>query len=84
MDGSAENSRAGIITSKSLGNAVQRNRVRRQLRAILSSLLPKMTQKKDILLIARKAILDADFNDIRNVVIQLLVREKCIETNDNA
>ena len=84
MDGSAENSRAGIITSKSLGNAVQRNRARRQLRAILSSLLPAMTKKKDILLIARKTVLPADFNEIRNAVIQLLVREKCIETNDNA
>ena len=83
MDGEAENARAGIITSKSIGGAVQRNRARRQLRAILSTLLPKITKNVDILLIARKPIRDAQFHDIYNAVEQLLVRAKCLENNDN-
>lgn len=81
-DGIAENSRAGIITSKSLGTAVERNRTRRRLRAILSSLLPRTTRKVDVLLIARKPILQANFDDLRKAVIQLFVREKCLEKNE--
>jgi ribonuclease P protein component len=82
-DGTAETSRAGIITSKSIGKAAQRNRVRRQLRAILSSLMPKLKGNVDMIIIARKAILNAEFCDIRKAVVQLLVREKYLEENDH-
>jgi ribonuclease P protein component len=81
-DGIAENSRAGIITSKSLGTAVERNRTRRRLRAILSTLLPRTTRRVDVLLIARKPILKANFYELRKAVIQLFVREKCLEKNE--
>lgn len=83
LEGQAENARAGIITSKSIGNAVERNRVRRRLRAILSSLLPKITKNVDIILIARKPIVDAQFCDIQDAVEKLLVRAKCLEEHDN-
>ena len=77
--GTAENSRVGIVTSKAIGNAVQRNRARRQLRAIFSSLMPKLKRNVDILIIARKAIVKAEFSQIRQAVIQLLVRENCLD-----
>lgn len=83
MDGNAENARAGIITSKAIGGAVQRNRVRRRLRAALASLLPKVTKNVDILVIARKPMLDARFIEITSAVTELLVRAKCLEENDN-
>lgn len=84
MDGIAENSRAGIITSKTLGNAVTRNRVRRQLRAVISAYMPRLKKNADILIIARKGILNAEFIDIRKAVELLLVREKLLDSNDNA
>lgn len=83
LDGNAENARAGIITSKAIGGAVQRNRVRRRLRAVLTSLLPKVSKNVDILVIARKPILDARFFEISSAVKDLLVRAKCLEANDN-
>ena len=83
LDGQAENSRAGIITSKSIGGAVQRNRVRRRLRAVLSSLLPGTTRNVDMLFIARKPILDAQFDELYRAVKEVLVRAKCLEEHDN-
>jgi ribonuclease P protein component len=82
MAGASENSRVGIVTSKTLGNAVQRNHVRRQLRAILSSLMPKLKRNVDILIIARKAIVNAEYSEIRQAVIRLLVRENCLDEYD--
>lgn len=84
MDGKTDHSRVGIITSKSLGNAVARNRTRRQLRAVISGYMPKLKKNVDLLIIARKSILNADFFEIHDAVEQLLVREKCLDQNDNA
>lgn len=84
MDGSAENCRVGIITSKSLGKAVTRNRVRRQLRAVISAFMPRLRKNVDILIIARKGIVNAQFIDIRKAVELLLVREKLLDSHDNA
>lgn len=36
-----------------------------------------------MIIIARKAILNAEFCDIRKAVVQLLVREKYLEENDH-
>ncbi|MBE6719400.1 MAG: ribonuclease P protein component [Ruminococcaceae bacterium] len=45
--------RYGITTSKKIGNAVQRNRSRRVIRAALSELEPKINGNWDIVFVAR-------------------------------
>lgn len=45
--------RIGITTSKKIGNAVQRNRSRRVIRAAVQALLPRMKQGCDYIFVAR-------------------------------
>jgi ribonuclease P protein component len=72
--GLAENSRAGIITGKSIGNAVERNKARRRLRVILSEYLPTMKNSSDMVVIGRASINKATFQDIKMAVHKQLIR----------
>lgn len=45
---------AGFSVSKKFGNAVRRNRVRRQLKAAVSNLMPKVKSHYNIVFIPRK------------------------------
>jgi ribonuclease P protein component len=56
---SAEPFRLGLITTKRLGNAVVRNRVRRKLRAIIQRTGERILNPHWIVLIARGAAADA-------------------------
>jgi ribonuclease P protein component len=59
--------RFGIVTSKKVGNAVVRNRAKRQLRAIVKNGWEKVKDGYDIVIVARK--------NIDGVVYDLLVRD---------
>jgi ribonuclease P protein component len=66
--------RFGLATSRALGSAVVRNRVRRRLREAIRSLLPSMRPGWDVLLIARPAIVQADHRAIGEALSRLLAR----------
>jgi ribonuclease P protein component len=66
--------RFGLATSRALGSAVVRNRVRRRLREAIRSLLPSMRPGWDVLLIARPAIVKADHRAIGEALSRLLAR----------
>jgi ribonuclease P protein component len=66
--------RVGISASHSVGNAVQRNRAKRRLRACLTELLPQIHPGFDIVILARKAIDQAGFSELRAAVSHLLGR----------
>jgi len=51
--------RYGITASKKLGNAVQRNRARRVIRAAFFSILDKTENNRDYVFVARERILSA-------------------------
>ena len=51
--------RYGITASKKLGNAVQRNRARRVIRAAFFSILSKTENNRDYVFVARERILSA-------------------------
>ena len=70
--------RFGFVVSKRVSmNAVDRNRVRRRLREIVRR--APVREGWDQLLIARKPILDADFQTIRGVVLNLEHRLNLLE-----
>ena len=73
-NGQAKESRAGIITGKSIGNAVKRNRARRRLRAILGQYLPTLKTPSDLVIIGRNSISGASFQEIKLAVGNLLKR----------
>ena len=70
--GNAPASRAGIVTSKKVGGAVERNRVRRRLREILRPL--GITPVTDIVFIARLPAKTAAFSALEMSVRGLLKR----------
>lgn len=81
--GEAENSRAGIITGKKVGNAVLRNRAKRRLRAVFSEFLPLLLKTTDILVIAREPIHNASHIELKNAVKQLLIRAELINPDEH-
>ena len=64
--------RFGLATSRALGSAVVRNRVRRQIRAVLRALLPSLRPGWDVLVIARPAIVRADYGAMSEALARLL------------
>ena len=72
------NTRFGFVVSKRVSaKAVDRNRVRRRLRDIVRR--APIREGWDQLLIARRPIIDADFQTIRGVVLNLERRLDLLE-----
>ena len=71
-DKAFDNSRAGISVSKKLGDAVTRNRIKRQVREMLRDLIDFERCDKDIILIVRKPFLDKSFQDNKNDLENML------------
>jgi ribonuclease P protein component len=75
-------SRVGIIAGKSLGNAVDRNRIKRQLRACMTSILSEVQGYWDIVLIPRPAVIGSDFSALEKSLRNVLHRSGLIEKNE--
>jgi ribonuclease P protein component len=72
---SAENRpRVGISTSRSVGNAVQRNRAKRLLRESIRPLIPMLAPGWDLVLIGRSRLVTSEFHDVQDAVDGLLRR----------
>lgn len=66
--------RVAVITSKALGGAVVRNRAKRRIRASVDQLLPMITPSWDLVIIARKNVVQVESEELRNVLRDLLTR----------
>jgi len=63
----ADRVRYGITVSRKVGNAVQRNRARRRLRAVIRELLPEVGEPGvDYVVIGRKGTLSRDYVALRD------------------
>lgn len=77
-------SRIGINASRTVGNAVFRNRSKRQLREIVRPLISAIQPGWDIILLARRPVANATYNEIQSAVISLLKQaDLLIEQNVN-
>ena len=72
-------SRIGVGASRSIGNAVQRNRAKRILRETFRPLLPSIATGWDMVILARKPMTNANFNEIGTALTGLLTRAKLLE-----
>jgi len=58
-----ENARVGISVSKKLGDAVDRNRIKRQVREMIRALFDFENSTKDIIIIVRSPFLNGSYQD---------------------
>ncbi len=66
--------RIGIAASHSVGNAVQRNRAKRRIRACMDSFLPYIPVGWNLVLIARRPLVEAPYAALQAALHQLLRR----------
>ena len=64
--------RVGLSVSSKLGNAVTRNRIKRQVRAMCDSLIDYAKQSLDIVIVVRKPFLNGNYHDNKTQLCDLL------------
>jgi len=74
LPNSEESLRIGVLATRSVGGAVQRNRARRRMRACVDEFIPALPSGWDVVFIARAPLLEADFQQIRAAMKMLVVR----------
>ena len=70
--------RAGIVTSRKVGNAVVRNRVRRRLREIVRHARPGMPPGTWLVIVAKSAAAKADFGTLRDEWMELAKKARLL------
>jgi ribonuclease P protein component len=79
LENDSEQIRVGVAAGRSLGNAVNRNRAKRLLRAAITPLLPDITPGVDLALIARKSILDVKSPQVQEALTKSLRKAKLLK-----
>jgi ribonuclease P protein component len=75
--------RVGVSAGLAVGNAVNRNRAKRLLRAAMNELLPQIAPGSDLLLIARSTLPESDVQQTLAALTILLERAGLLtQTND--
>ena len=69
--------RFGLSVSNKVGNAVVRNKIKRQLRAILADFLPQI-KYKNVIIIAHSEIINLSFQQIHEKVEKILKKGKIL------
>ena len=71
--------RMGITTSKKIGNAVERNRCRRVIRAAFRELVPQIAGGYDFVFVARTKTKFIKSTQVKKVMLQQLIKAGVIK-----
>ena len=69
--------RVGISVSKKLGDAVKRNKIKRQVREMIRDIIDFESYSKDLVIIVRTGYLEKDFNTNKND-LEILIKKAII------
>ena len=72
LPNSTKHPRFGVSAGRSVGNAVQRNRAKRRIRAVLYSVIPQIKGEWDLVFLARRPINQASFQELSGAIYELL------------
>lgn len=75
--------RFAVVAGRSVGGAVQRNYAKRRIRTVLQTLQSDLDQGYDLLLIARKPLLDVDYRSIVDGMRSLFLQAGLMKENVN-
>jgi ribonuclease P protein component len=73
------NFRIGLSVGKKLGNAVKRNRLRRQIRSCITKVLGDHAAGYDLVFVARQGLADLAFDQVLKAVTRALQRSAVID-----
>lgn len=71
--------RVGFTVSKKVGNAVQRNRVRRRLKEAFRMVMGRLGGNYSLVFVARPCIVDAEFRNIVNDMHLALKKSRILD-----
>lgn len=74
-----ETLKVGVTAGRSVGGAVERNRAKRLLREAMRLLIPGVRTGWDLILIARKPLATASFDQVQATLLQLMQRAKLLK-----
>jgi ribonuclease P protein component len=74
-----ETLKVGVTAGRSVGGAVERNRAKRLLREAMRLLIPGVRTGWDLILIARKPLANASFDQVQTTLLQLMQRAKLMK-----
>lgn len=75
--------RVAVAANRYLGNAVQRNRIKRRLREAIRPLLSRLAPGYDLLFLARHKAAEASFQELANAVQEALRRARLMMDEDH-
>jgi ribonuclease P protein component len=74
--GTSEGPRVGFTVPRSAGKAVERNRIKRRMREAVRLQLSKLAPQWDVVFNARRAVLEAPFEELKREVDRVFRRCK--------
>ena len=74
--------RVAVVASRAVGNAVHRNRAKRQIRASVDTIIASIKPGWDLIFYARQPIQYADYPSLQKSVAEVLHSAKLISTNN--
>ncbi len=70
--------RYGFVTSKHLGNAVKRNRVRRLLREAIRHLHPRLRPGFDVVMVVRDQLVGQPYSTVERTIVEMFRRSSML------